>query len=230
MGEGGIESFGVLTGEHGTGVFDGAGDHGGNVVAEFAAEVVDGKQGGLDVAGVLGGLDKEDVGAAIDQALGLFVVTVAESVEGDAAGDGDGLGGGAHGTGDKAGAAVLGFKFSGGLASDAGREGVDFVDSVFEAEFGEGDGMAAEGIGFDDVGTGLVVLTMDITDPIGACEKEVFRAVFKGGATPVFDGGVKLLEHGAHGAIEDKNSLLEGFLEGLLALLTGPVHLWIILA
>ena len=75
----------------------------------------DGEEAGFDVAGVEAGFDQEDVGAAFDQSLGLDVVAVAELLEGDVAAQGDGFGGGPHGSGDEA-RFGGGGEFVGGLA------------------------------------------------------------------------------------------------------------------
>jgi hypothetical protein len=66
---------------------------------------------------------------------------------------------------------------------------------------------------------------MDVADPVWTGVEEVFGAVFKGIATPVFDGGVALLEHGAHSAIENQNPVLESFLERLAAFNAAECHL-----
>ena len=57
---------------------------------------------GLHVARVLAGLEQQEVRAALHQRAGLLVVGLPQLVESDAAGDRDGLGGGAHGAGDEA--------------------------------------------------------------------------------------------------------------------------------
>ena len=68
-----VQRIGGLPGQHGAHGFDGAGDHhreyGGRVRAPGAGWPA----AGLDVARVLAGFEQQDVGAAIDQRLGLIV-------------------------------------------------------------------------------------------------------------------------------------------------------------
>ncbi len=66
------------------------------------SSVLNAEQRRLHVARVLAGLDQQEVDAALHQRLGLLVVSFPKFGEGDAAGDRDGLGGGAHGAGDEA--------------------------------------------------------------------------------------------------------------------------------
>ena len=53
---------------------------------EIALELVDRQQRGFDVAGVLAGLDQQQIGAAFDQRPGLQVVAVAQGAKVDVAG------------------------------------------------------------------------------------------------------------------------------------------------
>ncbi len=80
------------------------------------------------------------------------------------------------------------------------------MDFRFEVELGKGDGMAAKGIGFDDIRASLVVGTVNVADPIRTRVQQVLRAILEGGSTPVLDGRIALLEHGAHGPIEHKDT------------------------
>ena len=53
----------------------------GSLIRRFAKQVVDGEQAGLEVERVENGLGQEDVGAAVDQGLGLFVIGGRKLVE-----------------------------------------------------------------------------------------------------------------------------------------------------
>ena len=180
VGDGGVEGVGCLAAEHGAGSFDSAGDHDGDDVTEFFAKAVDGEQAGFDVASVLAGFEKKDVRTAREQRFGLVVVISDELRESDAAGDGDGFGGGAHGAGDEA-RAGGGRKFVGGLAGELGGGEVQLVRFVFEGIFGEDDFGAAEAVGFDDIGTGLEIGAVNVENDIRAGEDEIFVAAFEGG-------------------------------------------------
>ena len=53
----------------------------GSLIRRLVEQVVDGEQAGLEVERVEDGLGQEDIGAAVDQGLGLFVVGGREPVE-----------------------------------------------------------------------------------------------------------------------------------------------------
>src|ERR1700722_1520172 len=90
------ESFDGLACEHGAHRFDGDGNHQRDWLAEIAAQLLNGKDAGFDVARILTSFEKKDVRAAFDQALGLLMIIISKLLEGDAAGDADGFGGGSH--------------------------------------------------------------------------------------------------------------------------------------
>src|SRR6185295_1122541 len=83
--------------------------------APFIQELLDRKKGRLGVEGVEDRFDQENVNAAVEQGPGLFSVSANEFIPRRAARggvvnvgrDGGGLGGGAEGAGDEAGAARL---------------------------------------------------------------------------------------------------------------------------
>ena len=91
-----------LTGEHRAHRLDGAGDHHRDLHAQIALELIDRQQRGFHVAGVLAGLDQQQIGAALDQRPGLQIVAVAQGPKVDVAGDGDRSRGGSHRAGDPA--------------------------------------------------------------------------------------------------------------------------------
>ena len=68
----------------------------------FAFQLLDRHQAGLDVARVKTGFEQQKIHAAFDQGLRLLVVAVAQLLEGHVAAQGQGFGGGAHGSGYEA--------------------------------------------------------------------------------------------------------------------------------
>src|SRR5258708_7935467 len=161
--QGSPHGFDGLSGEHGAHGLDGDGDDEGNLLADFAGQALNGEQGGFDVAGVLTGFDEEEVDAAFYKGLGLDEVGFAQFLEGDAASDGDGLSGGAHGAGDKA-RLGGGSELIGGLASEFGGAAAQQVRIGGQAVFGKDYGSAAKTVGFDDVGAGVEVFAMNVED------------------------------------------------------------------
>ena len=110
-------------------VGDGAGDHHRHVDAAFLANLGDGVERGLGVKRVEDGLDQQQVGTAVEQALDLLAIGVAQIVEGDGAvagirnvgRDRRGAVGRADRAGDEAGLAVLGADTFGGGAREFAR-------------------------------------------------------------------------------------------------------------
>src|SRR5216683_5088933 len=205
--------FDGLSGEHGAHGLDGDGDDEGNGCADFAGEFLDGQQSGFDVAGVLTGFDEEDVDAALEQAFGLDVVGFAKLLEGDTAGDGDGLGGGAHGTGDKARLGGRG-EFVGGLASEFGGAAVEEMRVGGEPVLGENNGGTAKAVCFNDVGAGREIFAVDVEDDVWARAHEIFVTAFERGAAEILGGEIALLQHGTHGAVEHKDALRQEVAKG----------------
>src|SRR5262249_12888824 len=73
-----------------------------------------------------------------------------------------------------------------------------------------------EGVGLDDVGPGLEVGVVDLDDDLGLGEDEdvgvsleIVRVVGEPGAAEVRLGQPVALHHGAHGAVEDEDALLQ---------------------
>ena len=83
---------------------------------------------------------------------------------------------------------------------------------------GLGDGRGAEGVGLDEVGTGLQVLLVDFLDDVGSGEREqlvvalhVMGMVAEALAAVVVLAQLVLLDHGAHGTVQDQDAFLEQF-------------------
>ncbi len=98
------------------------------------------------------------------------------------------------------------------------RAEVQVVRLRFEPVFGQHQRGAAEGVGLDHVGAGLEVRAMDAEHDVGPRANQVFVAAFQSGAAEVGGGQPALLEHGAHGPIEDEDTLLQDFSERPLTL------------
>src|SRR6266481_3241790 len=174
--------FDGLSGEHGAHGLDGDGDDEGNGCADFAGKFLDGQQSGFDVVGF------------------------AELLEGDTAGDGDGLGGGAHGAGDKARLGGRG-EFVGGLASEFGGAAVEEMRVGGEPVLGENNGGTAKAVCFNDVGAGREIFAVDVEDDVWARAHEIFVTAFERGAAEILGGEIALLQHRTHGAVEHKDAL-----------------------
>ena len=82
MFHGGVEGFGVVAGEHLVAGVHGGGDYHGNFEAGFFEGLAYGGEAGLEVKNVVGGLEQQDVGAAVEQRGELLEVNGAEVVEG----------------------------------------------------------------------------------------------------------------------------------------------------
>ena len=215
--DGSVERVDGLAAEHGAGAFDGdAGDYR-NVDSEIARQLFHGHQARLEAAGVEAGFDEEIVGAALDEAFGLEVVIGAKFGEGGGAGDVEIFISGPDGAGDEA-------RFGGGgilvgdLAREFGGGEVELVGAVFELVIGQRDARAAEGVGLDDVGAGFEILAMNILDDVGARDVEDLGTVLPPQVVGL-DGQRRLMNHGAHGPVEDQDTLFQAIYERLLTLL-----------
>ena len=85
------------------------------------------------------------------------------------------------------------------------------------------DGGGAERIRFDNIGAGVEILAMDLSDDLGLGQLEEFEASLQVLALPIAKaiaaiigfGEVITLDHGAHGAIENDDAFLEEGFEGV---------------
>ena len=206
MGQRGIEGFNVLTGQQGAHGLDGALHRHRHFPPQFGECPVYAFQPCLDVEGVLAGLQQQQVDAAFDESGGLDVIIAGQFLEGDAAGDRDGLGGGAHGAGDEPG-------FVGGgrrIRRPPGQRGglaVEALGLVGQAVLGQHHRRGAEGIGLNDVGAGLQVTPVYFLDDIGPGEGQVLVAPFVFRASEVIGSQVAVLDGGAHGPVHHQQAL-----------------------
>ena len=150
----GAEGVRGLPRQHGSHGLDGARDHRRNRLTQFAPQTLDGQQCGFDIARVLAGFDQQDIRPALDQRARLLVKIRDQLREGHAAGDGDGLGGGADGAGDEAWTWEVVENSS--AAWRARRAAARFSSwaLIREPVFVQHERRAAESVGLDDVCAG----------------------------------------------------------------------------
>ncbi len=221
-----VEGFGGLAGE-GTagGIRDGAGDHHRQAVAQRLEHPFHREGGGLGVEGIEDGLDQNDVGAALDQGVGRFGVSGHQLVIGDVAlagivhvrRDGGSAVGRAQHPGHEARlGGIFCRPFVGHRARQPGSLPVDLGRELFHLVVGHGDAGGVEGVGLEDVGAGGAVLLVDLANHGGTGQhQQVIVAldvgVPVGEARAAIIGLTELvaLDHGAHGAIDDQDPLLE---------------------
>ncbi len=164
-------------------VGDGAGDHDRDRAAACLEQLGDGKERRLGVEGVEHRLEQQQVGAALEQALGLLAIGLAQFVEGDGAEAGivdvgrdrGGAVGRTDGAGDEARPSVLARGDGGGLLGEARSGDVELGDQVLRAVIGLGDPCRRERIGGDDVGAGAEVVEMKRAHRIGLRQGSGYR-------------------------------------------------------
>jgi hypothetical protein len=208
VGERDDERLGVLASEHRPGELDGHRDGHRDAPSELGESVFDAEQPGLQVAGVLRGLEQQVVGAAGHQAEGLDAEVVAQALEGDAAGDRDRLRRRPHRAADEAQAAGR-VVARAGLAGELGGALVELEGARGEVVFGEHQRRRAEGVGLHDVGAGVEVGGVEGEDRVGPGGDEDLVAALELRAAEVFGGQVEALEGGAGGAVHHQDALLE---------------------
>ena len=76
--------------------------------------------------------------------------------------------------------------------------------------------MGVERVGFDDVGAGFQVRSVDAENDVGAGEYEMIVTAFERGSAEVLSGERVLLNERAHGSVEDQDSFVERFNKRLL--------------
>jgi hypothetical protein len=220
-------------------VGDGAADDEGQAHTTGVKVFVDGKQGGLGVQGIEDGFDQQHIDAAFDQGLHLLVIGHPQlfKVDVTSAGvvhigaDAGGFGGGAQGA-----HRIAGFVGGGELvacgAGNAGRGTVHLHRQIGHVVIGLGDGGGAKGVGLDQIGTGGQIALVDVADDVRAGETEqlviAFDVAVKVGETlalaalaaearpPVLGlGELKSLDHGAHGTVQNDDTLRKDVRQGL---------------
>ena len=162
---------------------------------------------GLDLEDVLGGLDDDQVGAAVDQPLGLLGEDLDELAEADLP-ERRVLGGGqVAGRADRAGDEAM---LAGRLARDFRGLGVDLDGVVGEAPLAELDPRALEGVGLEHLRAGLEHRGVHALDHVRAVEHERLVALALQAAV-VLARQLELLERRAHAAVVDDDALGDRF-------------------
>ena len=220
------ERFGCLAGQGAVaGIAEGDRDYDRQTNSGVVEVLLNGVEARLEGEGVEDGFDQEEVDAPFDKAPHLGVISSGDLIETvgaeagvvDVGGEGQGDPGRADGTGHKARlVGRLRGKVSGGAPGDLGGGDVDFLHLVLKAVILQRDRGCVEGVGLDQIGTGFQVVAMDFFDDLGAGEAEEIVASFERErmvpeqAAPIvrFIQAVAL-DHGAHGAVEDQDSILE---------------------
>ena len=224
------ERFRQLAGQQAAGfVGDGARDHHGHVDAALLGDFRDRVERRLGVQRVKNGLDQQQVGAAVEQAVDLLAIGLAQIVEGDGAiaGIGDvgrdrgGAVGRAQRAGDEARLAVLGGDALGGGAGQFRAVAVELIGEVRHVVVGLRDRGRGEGVGGDDVGAGAQISGVDVLDRLrlGQDQQIVVAAdvAVKIGKARAAERGLVILQaldHGAHGAVEHQNAFAGGGEQG----------------
>ena len=153
-------------------VGDGARDHHGHVDAAFLGDFRNRVERGLGVQRVENGFDQQQIGAAVEQAVDLFAIGLAQIVEGDGAiagvgnvgRDRSGAVGRAERAGDETRLAVLGADALGGGAGEFCAVAVEFIGEVRHVVVGLRDRGRGERVGRDDVGAGAQISGVDVLD------------------------------------------------------------------
>ena len=164
-------------------VGDGARDHHGHVDAALLGDFGDRVERRLGVQRVEDGFDQQQIGAAVEQAVDLLAIGLAQIVEGDGAiaGIGDvgrdrgGAVGRAERAGDEARLAVLGADALGGGARELRAVAVELIGEVRHVVVGLRDRGRGERVGRDDVGAGAQVIGVDVLDRLAAASGSAGR-------------------------------------------------------
>ena len=164
-------------------------------------------------------LDEEQVDAALDEALDLLGIGVADLVEGDSAERGivdarrerERLVERSDRAGDEPPSHLVG-----GLASEPRALAVQLTDDALEAVVGLADRGRGERVRCRDVGAGLEVGAVDAEDDVRLGQVEdvrvagdVLRVVAEQVAGEVFGREALALQHRPPGAVEDEDALVE---------------------
>ena len=182
MGQRNPESFGGLARKRATrGIGNGAGDHDRPAAATSFENLFDRNYRRFGVECVENGFDEQNVGAAVDQAIGCLDIVAYQFVKGDVTGARvihiGGNGGGARCRADDAGhqarlGRVLCGKFVTGGAGKGGTCNVEFVNDLFQFVIRLGKTCGIEGVGFNDVGTSRQVLLVDALNNFRASQQQ----------------------------------------------------------
>ncbi len=129
-------------------------------------------------------------------------------IEGHTAGDGDGLRRRAHRSGHKTRLVGGGVLFRCRLRQLRARF-VDLNHAILETIFGQDDVGPAEGVRFDDVGTGGTIDLMDRLDDVWPREVQVLVTAFEGLSTEIGGREFLRLNHRPHRPIHDEDTFTQ---------------------
>ena len=195
----------------------------------FVVVLADGEERGFGVQRVEDRFQQQKIGAAFDEAARLFVVHLAQFVEGDGA-----RGGAVHILRHRGRAvgrpersrdeAVLtgmrGFVFVGHRARDFRARDVEFMNVFFEAVIERGNSIGVKRVGLDDVGAGLEILPLNGLHDARLRQiqhvkvsTQVARVLQKLRAAKRRLLQLLRLDHRAHGAVQNDDPLLQEILQ-----------------
>ena len=160
---------------------------------------------GLDLEDVLRGLDDEQVGAALDQALGLLGEDLDQLAEGDLAERWVVARGEMARRADRAGHEAV---VAGGRARDLGGSAVDLRRVLAEPPLLELQAAGLEGVRLHDLGAGVQHRLVHALDHVRAVEHERLVALALKPAV-VLLGQLELLERGTHAAVEHHDAVAD---------------------
>ena len=180
-------------------------DHDREVLAGVGQRTPRADDGGLGLQQVLRGLDEDGVHPAVDHAAGLFGVRVAQQGERRVPQRGQ-LGARTDRTDDEPRLLGRGPR-RGGLGRDPGACVGQLVDPVGDVVLAEVGVVGAEGVGLDAVDAHLEVGVVDAADDVRPGDVEDLVAALV--ALEVVHRGVGRLEHRAHRAVGDEDTLGE---------------------
>ncbi len=213
-----------LAGQHAPGgVGHGATNDDGQPLAGLLKHFIDGEQRRLGVEGVENGFHQNDVGAAAHQGAGLLGIGCAQGLEIDIArtgvvdigADARGLGRGAQSARDET-RLVRGAELVAGRARQPGRGFVHLVHQFGHAVIVLRHRGRTKRIGLDQIGARGQIALVNVADDLRLRQAEQFvialhiaRPIFEALAAILRFAEFEALDHGAHGAIEDDDALLE---------------------
>ena len=231
-----VEGLRSLAGQGAAGgVGNGAGNHDWQFETELLEQLVQRIDGCLGIQRVENGLDHNQVAAAFDQCACSFDVVVDQLLKGHVARAGivhiRGDTGRARGWTDDAGhpaGFVGGGHGVGGATGHCGGGAVQFGYQILHVVVRLGQAGRIEGIGLDDIGPGFHVFPVQALDQfrLGKAQQvvialQVLVEVRKAFAPVLALVQLLLLDHGAHGAIQDQDALGERGVELLEAVAAG---------
>ena len=225
-----VESLGGLAREGATRcICDGAGDHQRQFDVIFVKYLVTGEHSRLGVEGVKNRFDEQHIRAALDEAAHRVDIVIDQLLKSDIAvarivdirREGAGAAGGADDASHKA------WSFGGRIGvgcftRQACGGDIDLVGELLHLIVGHGDAAGVEAVGLDNIRTRLEIGCVNVADDLRLGQHQqvivaldIHMPVGKALATIIRLLEFVALDHGAHGAIQDEDALLEMRLQQL---------------